>query len=386
MEMVRYVILRRPPGHALDDFGTTSNRLTPDAAIDATISVETLPSSAIADVERDPSTIAAAPEMPTSLIEPMASSAPDLSEDWGISAVGADKSQYDGSGVNVAILDTGIDRKHPAFAKTTLTEKDFTGTGTDDGHGHGTHCAGTVFGQDVNGRIGVARGISKALIGKVLDKDGRGTAEMAYQGLLWAAESGANIISMSIGFDVPGIVASLEKSGWPTELAASVALESFRKNLRLFDSVMNLLRARRDFGREVLVIAAAGNASRRQQEERFKIAASLPAAADDVVSVGALGRSGGGLKIADFSNTMPTLSGPGVGIRSAWLGGGTKVLNGTSMACPHVAGVAALWWQSLNHASSAETIRAKLIATADLKSLTGVYDRNDVGAGLVKAP
>ena len=242
VEMVRYVVLRAPAGGILEDSGTGVSNIAPEAAGEAVLSAENLPASAIWDLERDPLTLSSAPEMETRLIEPMASSPTNGADDWGTAAVGAHASQYDGRGVSVAILDTGIERHHPAFAETTLTEKDFTGTGDGDGHGHGTHCAGTVFGQDVDGRIGVARGVRKALIGKVLDRRGCGTAEMAYQGLMWAANQGANVISMSLGFNLPGLVAKREKDGWPPELAASDALESFGKNLRMFDAVMHLLR------------------------------------------------------------------------------------------------------------------------------------------------
>ena len=69
----------------------------------------------------------------------------------------------------VAVLDTGIDPNHVAFNGVNLTRRNFTAEGDDDLHGHGTLCAGTIFGRDVNGlRIGVARGVSDAIIGKVL--------------------------------------------------------------------------------------------------------------------------------------------------------------------------------------------------------------------------
>ena len=83
--------------------------------------------------------------------------------------MGADTSSCTGNGIVVAVLDTGIDASHPAFAGVEVIQKDFTGEGDGDQHGHGTHCAGTIFGRNVNGtRIGVAMGVKKALIGKVL--------------------------------------------------------------------------------------------------------------------------------------------------------------------------------------------------------------------------
>jgi subtilisin family serine protease len=386
MEYIRYVVLRRPANRVSDGYGTSISLIGPEAAEQATLSGETLPVSVIGDLHRDPQTIAAAPEMPTALIEPFTSSSGARFEAWGLAAVGADASQFDGSGVSVAILDTGIDRSHPAFAGNAIVERDFTGTGDGDLNGHGTHCAGTVFGKDLNGRIGVARGVHQAFIGKVLDKDGRGTAEMAYNGMRWAAEQGANIISMSLGFNEPALAARLINEGWPPELAASVALDTFCKNLRLFDAVMGLLNVLGAPKGQPLVVAASGNASRRQQDARFRISASLPASARGIVSVGALGRTGLGLKIADFSNSLPTLCGPGVGIRSAWPGGTAKVLDGTSMACPHVAGVAALWWQALGAGASAEAVQAHLISRSDVIALAPGYDHTDVGYGLVKAP
>src|SRR5262245_48154406 len=106
----------------------------------------------------DPSVVATAPTMPMCLFRPTATREPAVNETaWGISAIRADRSRHDGSGVKVAILDSGIDGSHPAFAGVNLNIRDFTGEGNADVIGHGTHCAGTVFGRDVNGmRIGVA--------------------------------------------------------------------------------------------------------------------------------------------------------------------------------------------------------------------------------------
>ena len=75
-------------------------------------------------------------------------------------------------------------------------------------------------------RIGVARGVSKALIGKVLGNDGSGSSEMIFEAINWASENKADVISMSLGFDFPGMVESLIDDGLPAELAASQALEA----------------------------------------------------------------------------------------------------------------------------------------------------------------
>ena len=164
------------------------------------------------DLRRDPRTRAIAPAIPLKLIEPVASSPvanPTADSVWGIKAVGADTSPFDGSGITVAVLDTGIDPTHAAFSGVDLVQKNFTIESDNDLHGHGTHCAGTIFGQDVSGtRIGVARNIKRALIGKVLG-DGGGSSVTIAQAIQWAVNEGANIISMSLGIDFPRFVKEL---------------------------------------------------------------------------------------------------------------------------------------------------------------------------------
>ena len=344
------------------------------------------------EAARDPGVLEIARAMPTRLVEPVdVQGAADAVPTWGVERVGAVDSPFDGAGVRVAVLDTGIDADHPAFQGVTLTEMDFTGTGNGDGNRHGTHCAGTVFGRDVQGtRIGVARGVTDALIGKVLDADGFGSSEMLFEALKWASGQNAKVISMSLGFDFPGFAQRLvDESGLPVKLATSIALEGYRMNLRVFDRLMGLMRAMTDFNGGVVVVAASGNESERQIDPNFEVSASVPAAAEGVVSVGALADGANGLTVAPFSNTNPVLSAPGVGVISAKLGGGLLSLNGTSMACPHVAGLAALWWQALGAANLPLTnraVEARMIASATRSGFAAGVEAADRGQGLAQAP
>jgi hypothetical protein len=135
----------------------------------------------------------------------------------------------------------------------------------------------------------------------------------------WAYEKGANVISMSLGIDFPGFVAFLIQQGLPAEAATSIALEQYRANVNLFSSLTLLLAQSSAFSQAAVVVAASGNESNRPQ---YEIAVAPPAAGDGMISVGAMQRSAAGnLSVAQFSNTQCNLSGPGVSVTSAWIGG-----------------------------------------------------------------
>ncbi|MGA7883953.1 MAG: S8 family serine peptidase [Terrimicrobiaceae bacterium] len=321
----KHIILRSPRAATRDVFrgGATvfGSLETPPAEV--TIEIEEISNREIKALANEADVVCIAPPMPMKLIEPFAADGQAQpaagTPTWGVNAVGASTSPFTGNGVVVAVLDTGIDPGHPAFAGVTLVQKNFTAAGPNDQHGHGTHCAGTIFGRDVDGtRIGVAPGVKKALIGKVLGTGG-GSSDQIADAINWAVENGANVISMSLGIDFPGFVKVLENNGFPTEAAVTRALEGYRANVMLFQSLASLIRARGLFGQTTLIVAAAGNESRRTANPAYEIAVAPPAVAEGIVSVAALGESAAGLT-APFSNTFANVSGPGSGnlLCQAW--------------------------------------------------------------------
>ncbi|WP_055002733.1 S8 family peptidase [Pseudomonas coronafaciens] len=385
--MDNYLVLRK----LLSSTSSIKRATSASVADMVTLAVEQVPHHALPELSRDPEVVAITPPMATKLIHPFHSTSiqPTSGDAWGIAAVNADRSPFTGAGVTVAVLDTGIDKSHPAFAGVEIIEQDFTGEGNGDFDGHGTHCAGTILGRDVDGRrIGIARGVSRAIIGKVIGQND-GDSQMIFEGLQWALQQRANIISMSLGFDFPGEVQKKVNAGWPVDLATSQALEAYRGNLRLLDALMGLFKAQSAFNAAPLVIAASGNESRRTLNSQYKIAASLPAAAQDVISVAAVTPSEQKYGVADFSNSFSLLSAPGVDVLSAWPGGTLHSLNGTSMACPHVAGVAALWWQQALDSKSPNrswAVASNLTAHARSDCFTDEFDASDYGYGLVTSP
>lgn len=348
----------------------------------------------------DGRTLAGAPAIPLTLIEPLAASQ-NFTEvgpaTWGVEAVGALASPFNGAGVTVAVLDTGIDANHPAFKGVAVVPGNFTGVGraddVTDTRGHGTHCAATIFGRDVDGlRIGVAPGVTKALIGKVLSGGpGAGNSDNLCKAIMWAVDNGANVISMSLGIDFPGWVRYLvEKAGMQIHVATSLALEQYRANILLFASISETVKSRAPVGAEpTIIVAASGNESARSASPSYAINVAPPAASDGVVAVAALGQGSDGLHVAPFSNTGARVAAPGVNVLSAKFGAQTCCpKSGTSMATPHVAGVAALWAEKLVKLGQLdpEALKDMVVGSCTFEGLAPGTKSLDVGRGLVQAP
>jgi subtilisin family serine protease len=267
---------------------------------------------------------------------------------------------FDGTGVKVAVLDTGIDATHPDLAGAVTATKNFAGEFEDglDHVGHGTHVASTIAGTGAasGGKYrGVAPGAS-LLDGKVCATFGC-EESWILEGMQWAAESGASVVNMSLGtYDTPDID--------PIEQA------------------VNDLTAQ--YG--VLFVVAAGN-------NGADGTVGSPASADAALAVGAVTKTDA---LADFSSrgpragdnaVKPEITAPGVDIMAARSkdssDGNPGDLyishSGTSMATPHVAGAAAILTQ-VHPQWSPELRKAALMASAKPNPAIGVFAQ---GAGRV---
>lgn len=289
----------------------------------------------------------------------------ELQFSWGLQVTNVSSSRFSGRGTKVAVLDTGLDLTHPDFTGRIITSRSFiSGVPTaQDGHGHGTHCIGTACGPRVPKqlpRYGIAFE-SQIFAGKVLSDQGSGSDGNILAGIEWAIQNGCTIVSMSLGSPVkPGVGPST-----------------------VYETV-----AQRALSAGTLIIAAAGNDSRKPDATRMTppLPVSRPANSPSIVAVAAIDAN---MRVASFSNGginpnggEVNITAPGVAVRSSWpLPRVYNTISGTSMATPHVAGIAALYAQAYPNVRGRAL---SLLIMQNTKKLS--IDPRDVGVGLVQAP
>lgn len=269
----------------------------------------------------------------------------ELDDSWGVKRIGAGIVHVDGNkgtGIKVAIIDSGIDYNHPDLDDNYIVGYDFVNNDDDpmDDAGHGTHVAGTVAAEDDGvGVVGVAPEASLYAL-KVLGPDGSGSYSDVIAALQWCVNNGIQVTNNSYG-----------SSGNPGVLVEEA-----------FDNSATA---------GILHVAAAGNSGNPPGRGDNII---YPARYESVIAVAATDQND---KRARWSSTGPDLdlSAPGVAINSTLLGGGYGEKSGTSMASPHVAGTAALVI-----AAEISDVRSQLQNTADDLGDSSLY-----GNGLVDA-
>lgn len=268
---------------------------------------------------------------------------------WGVDRIEADTvwGETTGLGIKVAVMDTGIDLDHPDLAGNIKGNENLINLrkSGDDDNGHGTHVAGII--AAVNNDIGVVgTGPEIYLYAvKVLDRNGSGYLSDLIEGLDWCINNGMNVVNMSLGAPYD--------------------------NRSFHDAIAGAYRA------GLIQVAAAGNNGETDG------AILYPAKYPETIAVSAVGKNTeGSLYFAPFSSYGDEIdvTAPGVDIKSTYKGSVYKVLSGTSMAAPHVSGVAALAisvWGPL----SPDDMKSHLKETA--KDLW--LDFIEQGAGLIRA-
>ncbi|MFT4304719.1 MAG: S8 family peptidase [Candidatus Woesearchaeota archaeon] len=257
---------------------------------------------------------------------------------WNLKNIGADIAQQyaKGEGINVGIIDTGVDYNHNELKDNFNINKlgyNFINENNDpfDDHGHGTHVAGTVSGNS----IGVAPNSNLFAI-KVLDENGMGTSYTVMQGVDWAINNNLDIINLSLG--------------------SSYYLNSEQE---LYNKAFNS---------GILTVAAAGNS--------YDDSYSYPASYNNVISVAAVDKNN---NHAEFSshNDMVDISAPGVNVYSSIPNNQYAEYSGTSMASPHIAGSSSL-------IKSFEFLYPEEIEELLVDSSKYLGDSNYFGSGLVR--
>lgn len=288
----------------------------------------------------EPNYVSSAPEARKAAVWAIGKAA-NYTQQWAPQAIGlsAAHALSTGSGVRVAVLDTGVDRQHPALANRLLPGRDFVDGDNDPSEGGRSGRAGWGHGTHVAGLIALAAPAARIVPLRVLDPDGRGSIWVVAEALLHAADpdrmgrtdDGAHIINLSLGTTQPTRILDAV-----IELVTCSDDDEDEDDDDYSDPgyLQDKERCNRHHGS--VVIAAAGNGG--SGTERHYPAAE---AAEGALSVAATTASS---RVATFSNRGPwiQIGAPGEGLTSTVPGGGYGVWSGTSMAAPLTAGIAAL--------------------------------------------
>ncbi|MEU6128519.1 S8 family serine peptidase [Saccharopolyspora sp. NPDC047091] len=302
---------------------------------------------------------------------------PSSAEQWNLRAVHAREAHATtrGAGAVVGVLDSGIDAAHPELAAAVdvsrsancLTPEDPELDAAPEGDAHGTHVAGIIAAADDGAEVtGVAPEARLASI-RVVNGDGYVHPEAAVCGFVWAAEHGVDVVNSS--FLVESAQLGCSRAGSP------VPQEAVRRAVRYATE------------RDVLTVAAVGNERTdltAVPPEREPVCEAVPAGLDDVVSVAAVGPDEVKSGYSSYGLGAVDLAAPGGEqrgeqcVRSTVPGGDYRSTCGTSMAAPHVAGVAALLAARDPGASAAE-LRRTLLETARPLPCPSDYDLDGDG-------
>lgn len=256
----------------------------------------------------------------------------EATNSWGRQAVNATNQILTGKSVKVCVIDSGLDSSHNDFRnRPSIVTRGFTASGSShDFSGHGTHCAGIIFGpatpQSGMPRYGLAPDV-ELFVANIFGAGAEALTSLIFPAVEWAIASGCRVVSMSLQRQV-------DANADPQLL---LALNQFE------------LLAQRALLNEVLLVACTGNGSDRKNQ---RIAgAAFPGRCASVLAVGGVDRC---LGIMNDSNSGADILGPGDDILSASVAnGGTERMSGTSLAAAYVSGVAALQSEGTGHVGTA---------------------------------
>ncbi|PHH77872.1 hypothetical protein CDD82_3316 [Ophiocordyceps australis] len=259
---------------------------------------------------------------------------------WGLGRIshrsrGSNTYVYDssaGTGTCAYIIDTGIEADHPEFEGRATMLKSFINGQDSDGHGHGTHCAGTIGSKS----YGVAK--KTQLYGvKVLDDSGSGS----YSGIIAGMDY---VVNDAKARNCPkGSVANMSLGGGKSQSVNNAAAAVVRSG--------------------VFLAVAAGN-------DNADAANYSPASEPSVCTVGATTSSDQRASFSNFGRVLDIFA-PGKDVLSTWIGGGTNTISGTSMATPHITGLGA-YLAALEGFTTAADLCSRIQSLATRNALSGI--------------